>query len=273
MGHGHFFPAVRSFAHSTVNGKRYVIIVGDDAWIRVRSKKIGSANVGGFSMREETVTIPVAEGEEVSGIISIPESGERDTGIILAHGAGNDMNHPMIRFLAEGLADTGHITLRFNFLYREKGRKSPDNQDWLYLAWEGAYRFLANHHKYRPNHLVAAGKSLGGRIASQMVAERKLQAEGVIFLGYPLHAPGRKDKLRDGHLYEISIPMLFFAGTRDSLCNPELLKGVLSRLKAPWELEVIEGADHSFNLPKSYGIDQWEVYRRVLYKSLAWLSK
>ena len=153
-------------------------------------------------MISEVVTIPVTEAEEVSGTLSMPDSGA-DTGIILAHGAANDMNHPMLAFLADGLARKGYLTLRFNFLYREKGRKSPDSQDVLYRAWQGAYRFLADHSDYRPRHIVAAGKSLGGRIASQMAAEKKLSVERLIFLGYPLHAPGRKDRVLDGHLYEI----------------------------------------------------------------------
>lgn len=94
-------------------------------------------------------------------LFAIPDSGPKDTGVILAHGAGNDMSHPMLRSLAEGLADAGYLALRFNFLYRETEKKSPDNQDVLYLAWQGAYRFLAEHPEYRPKHILAAGKSLG----------------------------------------------------------------------------------------------------------------
>lgn len=224
-------------------------------------------------MKNELIEIPISESEKVSGILSIPDAGQMDTGVILAHGAGSDMNHPMLAFLAEGLADAGYLNLRFNFVYRERGRKSPDRQDLLYRAWDGGYRALAEHPDHRPKHIVAVGKSMGGRIASQMAAENRLPVDRLIFLGYPLHAPGKKDRLRDGHLYEIRIPMLFFAGTRDQLCDLQLLRQVLSKVSAPWELEVIEGGDHSFHVPKSYAIDSTEIHEQILCRTIEWLSK
>jgi len=224
-------------------------------------------------VRSEFIEIPITEGEQVSGILSIPDSGRMDTGIIFAHGAGKDMTHPMLIFLAEGLANSGYLCLRFNFLFMEKRKKSPDSKDTLYKAWKGAYRALAEHVEHRPKRILAAGKSMGGRIASQMVAEKELPVDGLILLGYPLHAPGRKDKLRDSHLYEILIPMLFFAGTRDQLCDLQLLKQVLYKLTAPWELEVIEGGDHSFQVPKSYGVDSTKIYERILCKTVEWLGR
>jgi len=223
-------------------------------------------------MRNESVTFSISEDDRVSGILSIPDSGARDIGVIIAHGAANDMNHPMLQFLADGLADAGYLSLRFNFLYREKGAESLDTLDLLYLAWQGAYRFLAGHPEFRPRRIVAVGKSLGGRIASLMAAEGRLSVERLIFLGYPLHAPGKKDRLRDGPLYEISIPMFFFAGSRDQFCDLQLLKGVLSRLKAPWELDVIEEGEHSFDIPDSHDMTREEVYRRLLSKTLEWLK-
>jgi len=223
-------------------------------------------------MKDEQVSIPVVDGVKVSGIFSIPDSGAKDTGVILAHGAGNDMSHPMLSFLAEGLADEGYPALRFNFLYREMGKKAPDGQDMLYLAWQSAYRFFAGHPQYRPKHIAAAGKSLGGRIASQLAAEGMLGVERLIFLGYPLHAPGRKDRPRDGHLYKIEAPMFFFAGTKDRFCDLQLLKQVLSKLSAPWELEVIEGGDHSFHVPKSYATDPTEIYEQILCRTVEWLK-
>jgi len=224
-------------------------------------------------MTNRAVAIPISESESVSGILSIPATTATDTAVILAHGAGNDMHQALLQFLAEGLARGGCPTLRFNFLYREKGKKSPDHQDLLYLAWQGAHRFLLDYSGLQPKHVVAAGKSLGGRIAAQMVAARLLPVNRLVFLGYPLHAPGKQERLRDSHLYEIAVPMLFFAGTRDPLCDLQLLQGVLGRLQAAHELEVIAGGDHSFNIPKSLGMSQEEVYRRVLNTTLEWLNK
>jgi uncharacterized protein len=223
-------------------------------------------------MKTDKVVISLGEGREVSGVLSIPEEPVHGS-VILAHGAGNDMNQPMLVFLAEGLAQAGHLTLRFNFLYKEQGKNAPDSPEKLYQAWEGAYRFVSEHADYQPNHIAAAGKSLGGRIASQMVADGRLAVDQLIFLGYPLHPPGKKETLRDRHLYRINIPMQFFAGTRDQLCDLGLLQGVLSRLTAPWDLEVIEGGDHSFNVPKSIGVDPQKVYGRILEKALEWLAR
>jgi predicted alpha/beta-hydrolase family hydrolase len=223
-------------------------------------------------METKSAIIAVFEDEHVSGILNIPDRYSGNAGIIIAHGAGNDMHYPMLSFLAEGLAEAGYLTLRFNFLYKEKGKKAPDSQDVLYSTWESAHRFLQTHPDYRPRQIIAAGKSLGGRIASQMVAEGRLSVEKLVLLGYPLHAPGRKDKLRNAHLHEISIPMLFFAGTRDQLCDLELLRGALSRLPAPWDLEVVEGGDHSFSVPKSQGTDQRTIYEQILKKMVGWLK-
>jgi len=120
--------------------------------------------------------------------------------------------------------------------------------------------------------VVAAGKSMGGRIASQMVAADQMTVEALIFLGYPLHAPGRTDKLRDSHLYEIKIPMLFFAGTRDPLCNMEKLREVLDHLPDQCDLEIVKGGDHSFKLPKSSSGSPETVHRQVVDKCRQWLE-
>jgi predicted alpha/beta-hydrolase family hydrolase len=105
-----------------------------------------------------------------------------------------------------------------------------------------------------------------------MVAEGLLLADGLILLGYPLHPPGKKEKLRDSHLYRIDIPMLFLAGTRDSLCDLGSLRSVLVRLTAPWQLETIEGGDHSFRVPKSAGMTEKEIHQRITEKAKRWLQ-
>jgi predicted alpha/beta-hydrolase family hydrolase len=225
-------------------------------------------------MDTETIRIPVMGGEQVSAVLSLPESNlaPGPVGVILAHGAGNDMNHPLLVSLSQGLAKAGYLSLRFNFLYREKGRKRPDGQNTLEKTWAGVYQFLRDHPRYEPETIVAAGKSMGGRVAAQMVAEGLLPVTHLIFLGYPLHPPGRREKLRDSHFDQIETPMLFFAGTRDSLCDLATLEKVLERLSASWELQIIEGGDHSFRLPKSADRSQEAVYEQILQKTLAWLE-
>ena len=226
-------------------------------------------------MKTEQIYIPISDKEQTSAMVAVPrgyEPGE-GRGVVLAHGAGNDMNHPLIVAMAEGLAAAGYLTLRFNFLYRERGRKGPDRQEILVQTWQRAHEFLQNHPEYRPKTILAAGKSMGGRVASQMVAEGLLPVARLVFLGYPLHPPGKKEHPRDSHFSQIKIPMLFFSGTRDSLCHLATLENALERLPGPWELQVIVGGDHSFRLPKSADRTQDEVYEQILQKTVEWLGE
>lgn len=226
-------------------------------------------------MIAEEVSISVGEAEAVSGVLCVPEefkAGET-TSVVVAHGAGNDREHPLIVTMSQGLAEAGFLTLRFNFLYREKGRRAPDPQHKLVLTWQYVYEFLKGHPVYRANNIVVAGKSMGGRVASQMVADGLLPANRLIFLGYPLHPPGKKERMRDAHLYNIRIPMLFLVGTRDPLCDLVQLRSVLGRLEAPSDLEPIEGGDHSFRVRKSADTTQQEVYDGILVRTVDWLGK
>lgn len=224
-------------------------------------------------MKNKTVTIAVDEKDSVSGVISrgdVKADGKR-YGIIFAHGAANDMHNPLIVALAERFARAGHVCLRFNFAYKEKGRKSPDSQVKLEKTWRAAVTFMRNAVGGEIDELVAAGKSMGGRVASQMAARGDLAADRLVFLGYPLHAPGKKDKLRDAHLPEIRLPMLFFSGTRDPFCDLFRFRPVLGRLRAPWKLEVIEDGDHSLSLPKSRSGEQQDEYDCIFTVCGEWL--
>ena len=224
-------------------------------------------------MKSRKVSIPVGKDETVSGVISIPQGYQpsKTIGVILAHGSANDMENTLLVAAADGLCREGFLTLRFNFLYKEKGRKSPDSQKKLVNTWQCVFEYLNNHPKFAPGKIVAAGKSMGGRVAAQMAAAGELPVHGLVFLGYPLHPPGKKDQLRDTHLYDIGVPMLFFAGTRDSLCDLTLLQEVLKRLKPPWHLEIIEGGDHSFNLVKSANISREQIDNHITKEAVKWL--
>ncbi len=222
-------------------------------------------------LERRKMTIPVEGRGQTSGVLSVPEQSTKGTAVIIAHGAGNDMDMPLISAFSDGLAAAGYPALRFNFIYTEHGRKAPDRQEVLEDAWLAAYRFLIESPGLTIDAVVAAGKSMGGRVASQMVASGLLPAKRLVFLGYPLHPADNKEKLRDAHLYEINIPMLFFAGTRDPLCDLALLKAVLARLRAPWELHTVEGGDHSFHVPKSLGMTDEAIFRSITGKTLEWL--
>jgi len=223
---------------------------------------------------EEYVFVPIKKDKKVSGIISVPDDfkyGESPA-VILAHGSGNGMFHPLLAHMANVLAGTGYLCMRFNFLYRDEGRKSPDGDGVLEATWMNVYEFLKNHPVYKPSSIIAAGKSLGGRIAAQAAAEGYIDIKGLIFLGYPLHAPGKKQNLRDTHLYRLKIPMLFFAGSHDPFCDIDELMSVLAKMDTSSVLEVIAGGDHSFKLSASAGMSEKQVYARILGSTLSWLK-
>ncbi len=223
-------------------------------------------------MKNRVVILHVEGDEQASGILSIPDRSTSAGSILIAHGAGNDMNEPVIVFLAHYLAQRGFVTLRFNFPYSEKGRKTVDSLKVLSATFDAAYEFLGSLSECRTGRIYAAGKSLGGRVAASMVAEGRLLVDRLIFLGYPLHAPGRKEQLKDAVLFEILIPMLFFAGAKDPFCDLVLLKEVLPRLPASWDLDIIPDGDHSFKVPVSSGVSQIGVYERISRKTYDWLN-
>ncbi|MBI9075023.1 MAG: dienelactone hydrolase family protein [Desulfatibacillum sp.] len=228
-----------------------------------------------MSVIEIQAKVQIPDSNPVSAVISAPENGFRPEkwAIVLAHGAGNDMNHSMMEALATGLARAGHLAMRFNFPYREEGRKRPDGQKRLEQAWLAAFRYLKNHPNFRPQNMVAAGKSMGGRVASQLQADGVLEANRLILYGYPLHAPGKKEEPRCPHFKNINTPSLFFAGTRDSLCDLKTLRRNLVLIPTPPKLEIVEGGDHSFKLLKSADRDKQAVYAEILEKTLAWLAQ
>jgi hypothetical protein len=165
--------------------------------------------------------------------------------LVLAHGAGAGMEHPFMAGFARAIAGDGVATMRFNFLYIERGRRSPDPERVLREAWLAAFDGATAAAAGRP--VLAGGKSLGGRIASMCVADG-MPAAGLVFLGYPLHPPGRPERIRDEHLDRIAVPMLFLHGTGDPFAQPTLLAGVVKRLGDRAALVEVEGGDHSFNV-------------------------
>ena len=166
--------------------------------------------------------------------------------LALAPGAGSGFDHPFLAGFAETISDDGVSTLRFNFLYKERGRKSPDPEQTLRDVWLAAFEEATARAKGAP--VFVGGKSLGGRIASMCVADG-MPAAGLVFLGYPLHPPGKPERIRDEHLYRIGVPMLFIQGTRDPFAQRELLAKVLKKLGDRAQHVSIEGGDHSFRAP------------------------
>ena len=138
--------------------------------------------------------------------------------------------------------------------------------------WQRAWEAMQAQKHFPTKRIVAIGKSMGGRVAAQMAAAGRLPAAALIFLGYPLHAPGKPDRLRDEHLYRIRVPMHFFAGSRDPFCNLDILNGVLARLTAPYNLEIIRGGNHAFGLPRSDERTESDIHEQIITKCLLWLK-
>jgi predicted alpha/beta-hydrolase family hydrolase len=165
--------------------------------------------------------------------------------LVVAHGAGAGMDHPFMAGFGRAMADEGVATARFNFHYMNAGRRSPDAEPALRAAWTEAFDGARGLAGGLP--VLVGGKSLGGRIASRCVAAG-MPAAGLVFLGYPLHPPGKTDRIRADHLPRIEVPMLFLHGSGDAFAKTDLLERVVRGLGDRATLEEIEGGDHSFNV-------------------------
>ena len=168
--------------------------------------------------------------------------------LTLAHGAGAGMNHSFMTALSESLAQTGIGTLRFNFPFSENKKGRPDVPAVAQATIAAA---IAKAQELSPNLPVfAAGKSFGGRMSSQYLSMHPDSVvKGIIFYGFPLHAPGKPSTERAAHLKSVKVPMLFLQGTRDALAKWDLIESVCSGLPEATLIK-IEGADHSFKAGK-----------------------
>jgi predicted alpha/beta-hydrolase family hydrolase len=210
------------------------------------------------------IRVPVGEGS-----VSASWRGEGATAVVLGHGAGSNREHPFLVALAEALAESGRRAVLYNFPYTEAGRRLPDRNPVL----EAAARSVADHARrdLGASRVVLGGRSMGGRIASQIVAGGA-PAEGLVFLGYPLHPPTKPETLRDRHLPSIEAPMLFVQGTRDAFARPDLLVATLERLGPKAWVHRVEDGDHSFAVRKSSGRSASEVKAEVHRAVLGWLD-
>ena len=192
--------------------------------------------------------------------------------IILGHGAGADQMSGFMRMAAEGLAARGLDALTFNFLYKEQKRGAPDPKAKLESCYRAVIDAARQQKKLKDNQLVIGGKSMGGRIASQVAAEDSEGIAGLVYLGYPLHPPGRLEKTRDEHLPQIKAPMLFIQGSRDPFGGEEEIRAIIKKHRLDATLYAIAGGDHSFEVPRSAGLSQQQVYERFLDCIADWIS-
>lgn len=227
-------------------------------------------------MEPEELKITINESDSVTALLyASPKKQRAGVTLILGHGAGAGQLHPFMRLFGAGLAERGIDTLTFNFIYMEQRRSVPDPKAKLEACYLAVIQAALKHKKLKGNRLAIGGKSMGGRIASQVAAQPESAGDiaALVFLGYPLHPPGRPDKLRDAHLPDIKAPMLFVQGARDTFGTPDELRAVFKKHHLSPTLHVLEGGDHSLKVPKSLGLSQDEVYASVMDTIAGWLQK
>ena len=145
-------------------------------------------------MKTETLKIKVNDGDPVTALLYPAVKEKRDgVTIVLGHGAGANQLSGFMRMVAAAMAARGLDAMTFNFLYSERGRKIPDPKARLEACYQAVIEAARKHRKLKTNRLVIGGKSMGGRIASQVAAAGTEGVDGLVFLGYPLHPPGRPE--------------------------------------------------------------------------------
>jgi predicted alpha/beta-hydrolase family hydrolase len=215
------------------------------------------------------VTIAIETGDTVSGLWLAPPSARAC--LALAHGAGAGMAHKSMAALADGLAARGVATLRYQFLYMERGAKRPDPPALAHKVVRAAVADAAKRARGLP--LFAGGRSFGGRMTSQAQAIAPLpDVQGLIFFAFPLHPSGKPSDERAAHLADVEIPMLFLSGTNDALASLGLLRPVVKALGKRATLTLLEGADHSFHVPAKSGRKDADVLAEALDAAAAWMT-
>lgn len=214
---------------------------------------------------------------DLGGLPAIVD-GDRDAegpGILLTHGAGGDKSGEGLQALAQGLAENGHLVVRFDLPYRAAGRKTPPKAESSVGGFVEA--LAAAEGEFGIKDWVVGGKSYGGRVASLAVADG-MGASGLLFYGYPLHAPGKKASPRIEHWPAIKAPSIFLQGTNDALCDVDILKTHLGDLGAVHRLVLVQGGDHSLKVAAKRSADgkaasPSKVLGELAAEISAWLAK
>ena len=208
------------------------------------------------------------DGDATSAVFEPAEGGKAL--FVCAHGAGGDMDDRGVRAASQVLRAKGFDVVRFNFLYREKGSRSPDPMPRLKTCYQAVLAHVRR--ELKPAKLIVGGRSMGGRVASLLAAEGEA-CDGLLLLAYPLHPAGKPEALRDAHLPRIRVPVLCINGTRDTLCSREVMERVARGLSASWQMHWLEGADHGFHVLKSSGRTDADILAEVSDVAGRWLSR
>jgi predicted alpha/beta-hydrolase family hydrolase len=217
------------------------------------------------STRRQSITLDGAP--SLSALLRVPD--DAWAGYVFAHSAGAGMAHPFMAAFADGLAERGIATLRYQFPYMEQGSKRPDSPKVAHAAVRAAVGHAAGVLPGLP--LLAGGKSYGGRMTSQAQAVAPLPGvRGLVFVGFPLHPAGKPSDERAEHLSQVGLPMLFLQGTRDELAALALLQPLVQRLGARATLALFEDADHSFHVRARSGRSDGQTLAAMLDRVVDW---
>lgn len=220
--------------------------------------------------RPESLTIALDANQSISGLLLAPAAASAC--YVFAHGAGAGMAHPFMASVATGLAARGIASLRYQFLYMERGSRRPDSPALAQSAVRAAVAEAARRLPGLP--LLAGGKSFGGRMTSQAQAASPLpHVRGLVFFGFPLHPAGKPSDQRAAHLFDVEVPMLFLQGRRDELAQLDLLRPLIERLGARANLHEVADADHSFHVPVRSGRTDAQVLDELLDTMAAWCGR
>ncbi|MDQ2731782.1 MAG: alpha/beta fold hydrolase [Armatimonadota bacterium] len=219
---------------------------------------------------EEPTLWTIAVGEETtSALFERAPAATGNTVIVLGHGAGSHREHRTVSNLAAQFLSRGFHVVRFNFLYSEKKKGPPDRMPRLMECFRAVVERVRQ--EARPDRLVIGGHSMGGRAASMMAADG-FACDGLLLLAYPLHPAGKPEKLRDAHLPQITTPTLCLNGTRDELCDRNLMECVVRKLPSTWTMHWLEGADHSFHVRKRSGRTDEDVLNEIGQRTREWME-
>ncbi len=215
-------------------------------------------------MTHQPFAIGLPDGRTIAALRTEP-AGDAGWTFVYAPGAGANIHDPFGAYAARELAAVGVAFVRFQFPYQEAGKRAPDRPPVLEETWRAVIEAVWPER----GRLAVGGRSMGGRIASQVVAQG-VRVDALVLFAYPLHPPGRPEQMRDAHLPAIAVPALFCSGTNDAFASPDELQAAAAKVPRS-RVHLMEAADHGFAVPKASGRTRQDVWAEAMNVMADWL--
>ncbi len=216
-------------------------------------------------MPDTKIRVEVADGVAVTALRTAARGVAAAWTFVYAPGAGSNIEDPFGRCLAGVLPERGVAVVRFQFPYMEARRRSPDRTPLLEATWRAAIEAV----RVPGEKLCTGGRSMGGRIASQVVAQGTA-VDALALFAYPLHPPGLPEQRRDAHLPSVRVRTLFCSGTRDAFATPDELRAAAAAMRRA-KVHLLDAADHGFSAPRASGRTRDDVYAAAAKALVRWL--